>query len=84
MGIIMGRIKKIACITLLAMLSYSYSNVASAFVVRKIKIQGLQRIPSSTVLSYMPIKEGQDLDPSKTSDIIQALYKTGFFSNVNV
>ncbi len=66
------------------MWSLGHVNNASAFIVRKIKIQGLERIPASTVLSYLPIKEGQDLDPAKTSDIIQALYNTSFFSNVNL
>lgn len=84
MGIIMGRIKKIALMSLISLLSYSYSNTASAFVIRKIRVQGLQRIPVSTVLTYVPIKEGQDLDPALTAEIIQALYKTGFFSDVNV
>lgn len=80
----MGRIKKIALLSLITAYSLSHINVASAFVVRKIRVQGLQRIPASTVLTYVPVKEGQDLDPAQSSEIIQALYKTGFFSDVNV
>jgi outer membrane protein insertion porin family len=80
----MGRIKRIALLTLVAILSISYSNLASAFLVRKIRVQGLQRIPASTVLSYLPVKEGQDLDPARTAELIQALYRTGFFNDVNV
>ena len=79
----MGRIKKITLASLVA-ISLGYSSYASSFVVKKIQVQGLQRIPYSTVITYLPIKAGEDLDPSKTTDVIQALYKTGFFSEVNL
>lgn len=82
-GIKMGRIKKIGLASMIAM-ALGYSTIASSFVVRKIHVQGLQRIPASTVITYLPIKEGQDLDPAQTGEIIQALYKTGFFNDVNV
>lgn len=80
----MIKIKRMACVSLLAMLSLTYANFASAFTIRKIRVQGLQRVPASTVLSYIPLKEGQDLDPSRTTEIIQGLYGTGFFSTVNL
>lgn len=80
----MGKIKKIALLSLISLISLSESQTASAFVIRKIRVQGLQRIPASTVLTYVPIKVGQDLDPAQSADIIQALYKTGFFSNVDI
>ncbi len=80
----MGRIKKIALLSLISLISLSHTNVASAFVVRKIRVLGLQRIPSSTVLTYVPVKVGQDIDDSASAEIIQSLYKTGFFSDVNV
>lgn len=82
-GIKMGSIKKITLAGLIA-IALGYSTFASGFVVKKIRVQGLQRIPTSTVLTYLPIKEGQDLNPAQTAEIIQALYKTGFFSDVNV
>ncbi|MBA2653863.1 MAG: outer membrane protein assembly factor BamA [Gammaproteobacteria bacterium] len=79
----MDKIKKITLVGVIS-LALGYSTVASSFIVKKIRVQGLQRIPSSTVITYLPVKEGQDLDPAKTSDIIRALYRTGFFSDVNV
>lgn len=54
------------------------------FVVRKIKVEGLQRISYGTVLSYLPVKPGETLTPEETSDIITSLYNTGFFSNVQL
>ena len=55
-----------------------------AFVVTNIQIHGLQRIQGSTVRTYIPIHPGQNLQESDSIKIIQALYKTGFFSNVSL
>jgi outer membrane protein insertion porin family len=82
-GYEMAKIRKIILISLVTF-AFAYSTFVSSFIVRKIHIQGLQRIPSSTVLSYLSIKEGENLDPSKTSEIIQSLYKTGFFNDINL
>ncbi len=57
---------------------------AQSFVVRNIEIEGLQRISSETVRSYLPIKPGQVLRPEKTAQIIKALYKTGFFEHITL
>lgn len=83
MDIKMGRIKKITLLSLIA-ISLGYSTFAFSFIIRKIRVQGLQRIPASTALSYLPYKEGDDIDSTKTAEIIQALYKTGFFNDVNL
>lgn len=79
----MVKIKRILIVLFFLIFTLN-SLLASAFVVRKIRVQGLQRIPLSTVKTYLPIKEGQDLDPSQTSEIIQSLYRTGFFKDVSV
>lgn len=57
---------------------------ASAFVVKNIEVDGLQGINRATVLSYLPIKVGQTLQPSDTPNVISALYATGFFSDVSL
>lgn len=58
--------------------------LAQGFVVRNIRIEGLQRISAGTVLSYLPIKMGETLEPHDTGNIVSALYRTGFFSNVSL
>lgn len=68
---------------LLVQLSLS-SALAHAFVVKKIDIQGLQRVSPATVESYLPIKRGQNLQPADTAAIVRALYKTGFFDRINL
>lgn len=57
---------------------------ASTFVVNRIEIQGLQRVPASTVESYLPIKRGDTLYEGKTGSILRALYQTGFFEHISL
>ncbi len=58
--------------------------VASAFVVHNIQFQGLERIRTSTALSYIPIHSGQQYTTKRGDEAVRALYKTGFFSEVNI
>ena len=57
---------------------------AHAFVVKKIRIEGLARTTPETVESYLPIKRGQTLTPNKTARILRSLYKTGFFDHISI
>lgn len=52
------------------------------FTVRDIKVTGLQRIKTGTVLNYLPVQVGEEVGPSSTPGIIRALYDTGFFQSV--
>lgn len=56
----------------------------SMFKVEAIKVEGLNRIHYGTVLNYLPVQTGEDIDTADTTSIIKALYKTGFFSDVTV
>ncbi len=58
------------------------TNAASGFVVRDIKVTGLQRVSTGTVLNYLPVQVGEEVGPSSTPQIIRALYDTGFFQSV--
>ncbi|MET1161521.1 MAG: POTRA domain-containing protein, partial [Pseudoxanthomonas sp.] len=53
-----------------------------AFTATDIRIDGLQRISTGTVLTYLPIERGDTVDSSKTGEAIRALYRTGFFEDV--
>ena len=55
-----------------------------SFVVGKIQLIGLQRIRSSTVLSYMPIHVGQKITSSDAQAIISSLYDTSFFHSIEL
>jgi len=54
------------------------------FVVKDIRVEGLQRISAGTVFNYLPVKVGQKLDTSGSVDAITALFKTGFFNDVSL
>lgn len=77
--------KKI-CFAAAALLVFmsSLSFAQDGFVVSKIRVEGLQRVNLSTVMNYLPIHAGQSLKPEQTGAIIDALYQTGFFSDVSL
>jgi outer membrane protein insertion porin family len=54
------------------------------FVVKDIRVEGIQRIEVGTVFSYLPIRVGDEIDNEKASAAIKALYATGFFSDVRL
>ena len=58
------------------------SIAADNFIVRDIKVTGLQRVSVGTVLNYLPVQVGEEIGPSSTPQIIRALYDTGFFQSV--
>jgi outer membrane protein insertion porin family len=75
--------KKVLSVCCSALLVWSsQSNAAGNFVVRDIKVTGLQRISTGTVLNYIPVQVGEEVGPSSTPKIIRALYDTGFFQSV--
>ncbi|MBV8803226.1 MAG: outer membrane protein assembly factor BamA, partial [Gammaproteobacteria bacterium] len=76
--------KIILLFVLLANIIFTIAEAADAFVVKKIDIQGLQRISAETVYSYLPIRTGQTLRPDQTSAVIKALYNTGFFDHITL
>lgn len=57
---------------------------SESFIVKDIRVEGLQRTEAGTVFSYLPIKVGDILDEEKTNEAIKALYGTGFFTDVKL
>jgi outer membrane protein insertion porin family len=67
------------------MLTWSTQVVAEGgFVVKNIKVTGLQRVSVGTVLNYLPVQVGEEIGPGSTGEIIRALYDTGFFQSVSL
>jgi outer membrane protein insertion porin family len=66
------------------LLSFLLPAQAQAFFLSNIEIRGLHGISRETVLSYLPVKTGQMLEPEQSTQLIDALYGTGFFSNVSL
>ena len=55
-----------------------------SFVVKDIRVEGLQRVEPGTVFSYLPIQVGETFTPAKGAESIKALYSTGFFRDVQI
>lgn len=65
-----------------AVLFSSPVSADNGFIVRDIKVAGLQRVSEGTVLNYLPVQVGEEIGPTSTPSIIRALYETGFFQSV--
>ena len=57
---------------------------AAEFVVRDIQVDGLQRISAGTVFNYLPVQVGSSVSERDYPEIIRALFRTGFFTDVNL
>ena len=57
---------------------------ADSFVVKDIRVEGLQRVEPGTVFSYLPVQVGDTFTEEKGAEAIKALYSTGFFRDVQI
>ncbi len=72
---------------LAVLLSGLFSAAAFAiqpFVIRDIRVEGVQRTEAGTVFSYLPVKVGERIDDDKAAAAIKALYATGFYTDVRL
>lgn len=54
------------------------------FVIEDIQVEGLQRISAGTVFNYLPVGIGSTVKQEDFPEIIRALFKTGFFTDVSL
>ncbi len=54
------------------------------FVVKDIRIEGIQRTEAGTIFSYLPVKVGETMTDDKAAQAIRSLYATGFFKDVSI
>jgi len=60
------------------------ANAVEAFVIKDIKISGLQRITAGAVFNALTLKVGDQYNDSKSEDVIREIFQMGFFSDVNL
>ncbi|MES2586632.1 MAG: outer membrane protein assembly factor BamA [Pseudomonadota bacterium] len=60
------------------------AQAADTFVIKDIRIEGLQRVEPGTVFSYLPVQVGDTFTEEKSAEAIKALYSTGFFRDVQI
>ncbi len=54
------------------------------FVVRDMRVEGLQRISEGTVFNYLPINVGDTVDQVRIQEAIRALYGQGLFDDIEI
>jgi len=59
-------------------------SAADSFMVKDIRVEGLQRVEPGTVFSYLPVQVGDTFTEEKGAESIKALYGTGFFRDVQI
>jgi len=62
----------------------SSANAIEPFTVKEIRVEGIQRTETSTVLTYLPIKVGEQVNDEKIAAAVKALFATGFFKDVRL
>lgn len=70
-----------------AVLLLCFANLAwgfSAFRVAAIEVDGLQRLEAGTVLTYLPLSAGDEIDTGGAERAIRSLYDTGLFEDVSL
>lgn len=80
----MNLVNRFRSLLLLIILLLPQLALSETFVVKDIRVDGLQRISPGTVFNYLPVKIGQQIESDETGEIIRALYKTGFFKDVKL
>ena len=64
--------------------TFGFSAENANFVVNQVKIEGLSRISSDTVMKDIPVEDGQTLSTQETNQIITDLYQTGYFNDIKL
>ena len=64
-------------------LNFIFLNLHSE-IIKDVKVSGNKRISEETIKVYGNIKIGEDYNESNLNSILQDLYKTNFFENINV
>lgn len=76
--------RRILFILLCGLFTMKSALALDPFVISDIRVEGLQRISEGTVFNYLPIDVNDLLTASKARQAIRSLYRTGFFSDIDL
>ncbi|OUR64331.1 outer membrane protein assembly factor BamA [Methylophaga sp. 42_25_T18] len=71
-------------LTSIALLLMTSAALADSFVIKDIRVEGLQRISAGTVFNFLPVKVGDEMSDKQAKSIIRALFKSKYFNDVQV
>ena len=54
------------------------------FLIKDIRVEGIQRTEAGTIFSYLPVKVGDTMTDERSTQAIRALFATGFFRDVSL
>lgn len=68
----------------IALIVLPFSAYANLFKIGDIRIEGLQRVSASPVFAAMPVQVGDSVDSEDMRQVMQAIFNTGFFTDVQL
>ena len=77
--------RELVCVFIVALLQLGLMPASAAndgFVLRDIRVEGLQRISEGTLFNYLPLNIGDTVDKSRLQEAIRVVYATEFFTDV--
>ena len=76
-----SRLPALLCVCLFAPVTVF---AQASFVVRDMRVEGLQRISEGTVFNYLPINVGDTIDQIRVQEAIRALYDQALFDDIEM
>ena len=76
--------RRFAAMLLLCVSASSAIAAIDPFVVRDMRVEGLQRISEGTVFNYLPINIGDTVDHVRVREAIRALYAQALFDDIEL
>lgn len=77
-------IRTLFCGLLAALTLVTPALAFDSFVVKDIRVEGIQRTEAGTVFTYLPVKVGDQFTQAQANESIRALFATGFFDDVRI
>ena len=79
-----GGAQRLRAAILAALVGGSGSAFGEEFVIRDIRVEGIQRTETGTVFSHLPVHVGDRYDPVKGIAAMRSLYETGLFKDIRL
>jgi outer membrane protein insertion porin family len=69
---------------ILSIASFAKAAPNSEFVVKDIRIEGLQRVALGAALTYLPITVGDEMNSFRIAQVIRSMYASTHFENIKI
>jgi outer membrane protein insertion porin family len=69
---------------ILSIASFAKAAPKSEFVVKDIRVEGLQRVALGAALTYLPVTVGDEMNSFRISQLIRSMYSSSHFENIQI